>query len=73
MTIGIPLERNLLASLNALGAVDVIEEIPIRSAFSNSFQSGSDMSSIKVFALYPLSFSMVDKIIVPNLGSAVRL
>jgi len=51
MIIGIPIERNLFASWNALGAVDVMEEIPITSAPFSMFQSGSETSSIKAFEL----------------------
>jgi hypothetical protein len=46
-----PIELNLFAIWNALGAVDEIEEIPIISASFNIFQSGSEMSSINAFEL----------------------
>jgi len=45
------MERNLFASLKALGAVEVIEEIPIMSASLSAAQSGSEISSIKVLEL----------------------
>jgi len=51
MITGMPMERNLFASLNALGAVEVIEEIPMTSASLRASQSGSEMSSIKVLEL----------------------
>jgi len=40
-----------LCNLECLGAVDVIEEMPIISASFNIFQSGSEISSIKAFEL----------------------
>jgi hypothetical protein len=51
MITGIPMDRNLFASLKALGAVEVIEEIPIISASLSAVQSGSEMSSMKVLEL----------------------
>jgi hypothetical protein len=51
MMTGLPMARYFFASLNALGAVDVIEEIPMMSASLSAFQSGSEMSSINVLEL----------------------
>jgi len=50
MTVGMPMERNLCASANALGAVEVIDEMPMRSAPFRISQFGSEMSSIKAWA-----------------------
>jgi hypothetical protein len=44
-----PIERYFLANWKALGAVEVMEEIPMKSAFLSSSQSGSAISSIKAF------------------------
>jgi hypothetical protein len=65
--------RNFFASLKALGAVEVMDEIPMISASLNASQSGSAMSSIKTLDSYPFSERMVESRIVPNLGRAVLL
>lgn len=69
--IGMPIERNLSASWNALGAVDVMEEMPMISAAFNASQSGSEISSINTLDVYPLFSRIVASRIVPSLGSGL--
>lgn len=73
MTTGMPIERNFFDSLNALGAVEVMEEMPMTSASFNASQSGSDISSMKTRDSYPFCERIVASKMVPNLGRAVLL